>query len=127
MGDQGRTMENEGSAATGFGRRRFLGYVLAAPTLVVAAQFEEAVLAPDRAAAAGLSVPEPSQIYDLTDMLTDATLPTSGLISIAVEVVMPWPTSARGSANEAVPSALSWMLIRPEVGRVASVSMSVRS
>jgi isoquinoline 1-oxidoreductase beta subunit len=97
MGDQGRTMENEGSAATGFGRRRFLGYVLAAPTLVVAAQFEEAVLAPDRAAAAGLSVPEPSQIYDLTDMLTDATLPTSGLISIQL--------NADGTASFALPRA----------------------
>ncbi len=34
---------------------------------------------------------------------------SSSAISIAVEVVMPWPTSARGSAKDAVPSALIWM------------------
>ena len=99
MGEQRRTRsDQDGSTGpTGPGRRRFLGYVLAAPTLVVAAQFGEAVLAPDRAAAAGISVPEPSQLYDLTDLLTDATLPTSGLISIQL--------NADGTATFALPRA----------------------
>ena len=97
MGDRGRTMQSDDTAARGFGRRRFLGYVLAAPTLVVAAQFDETVLSPDRAAAAGISVPEPSEIFDLTDMLTTAALPTSGLISIQL--------NADGTASFALPRA----------------------
>ncbi|MFI9274402.1 molybdopterin cofactor-binding domain-containing protein [Kitasatospora sp. NPDC052896] len=81
----------------GVGRRRFLGYVLAAPTLLVAAQFEEAVLAPAPAAAAVPSLPEPAEVYDLTDLLTDAALPTSGLISIQL--------NADGTASFALPRA----------------------
>ncbi|WP_280671822.1 MULTISPECIES: molybdopterin cofactor-binding domain-containing protein [unclassified Kitasatospora] len=84
-------------AGRGVGRRRFLGYVVAAPTLVVAAQFEEAVLAPTPAAAAIPSLPEPAELYDLTDMLTDATLPTSGLITIAL--------NTDGTATFALPRA----------------------
>ncbi len=80
------------------GRRRFLGYVLAAPTLVAAAQLGEELLAPDRAEAAGVpSLPQPSEIYDLNDMLTDAALPTSGLITVTV--------NADGTASFALPRA----------------------
>ena len=46
---------------------------------------------------------------------------------IAVEVVMPWPTSMRGSAKEAVPSSLISMVISCEVGSAASVCRSSRS
>src|SRR5579875_3202792 len=46
--------------AAGTGRRRFLGYLLAAPTLVAAAQFGEAALRPGRASAAVPSAPEVS-------------------------------------------------------------------
>lgn len=82
----------------GTGRRRFLGYLLAAPTLVAAAEVGQAALAPDRAAAAGLpSLPQPSELYDLNDMLTDAALPTSGLITVTVH--------DDGSASFALPRA----------------------
>ncbi len=51
----------------------------------------------------------------------------SSAIVIATAVVMPWPTSARGSANETVPSGLTSTVIRFEVGSAASVSRSLRS
>jgi isoquinoline 1-oxidoreductase beta subunit len=51
-------------------RRRFLGYVLAAPVLVAAAS-------PDSAEAK-------AELLDLNDIMTAAALPTSGLISIEV-------------------------------------------
>ena len=46
---------------------------------------------------------------------------------IAVEVVMPWPTSIRGSAKDAVPSSLMVIVISCAVGRAASVCRSSRS
>lgn len=52
---------------------------------------------------------------------------SSSAISIAEEVVTPCPTSARGSTKEAVPSSWTSIVIRPDVGRAASVSMSLRS
>jgi hypothetical protein len=51
----------------------------------------------------------------------------SSAIVIATAVVMPCPTSARGSANDTVPSPLTVMLIRLAVGSVAAVSTSLRS
>ncbi|QHA08984.1 molybdopterin-dependent oxidoreductase [Streptomyces broussonetiae] len=63
----------------GVGRRRFLGYVLAAPTLVAAAEFGTAP-----AAEAGIPSPEPTQLLDLNDVLTAAALPTSNLITVEV-------------------------------------------
>ncbi|MFE5618653.1 molybdopterin cofactor-binding domain-containing protein [Streptomyces sp. NPDC056524] len=101
--DEARRYPQHGEtlAADGTGRRRFLGYVLAAPTLTVAAQLGEAVLAPAPAAAASPalvpSLPGPSEIYDLNDMLTHAALPTAGLITIRVE--------ADGTASFALPRA----------------------
>ncbi|MDI5968973.1 molybdopterin-dependent oxidoreductase [Streptomyces sp. SL13] len=80
------------------GRRRFLGYVLAAPTLVAAAQIGGTALAPQTARAAGLpTLPQPSELYDLNDLLTDAALPTSGLITVTV--------NADGTASFALPRA----------------------
>jgi isoquinoline 1-oxidoreductase beta subunit len=68
-------------------RRRFLGYVLAAPTLVAAAELTPtptlmaaAELTPAPAAAAGAL----TQLLDLNDLMTAAALPTSGLISVQV-------------------------------------------
>ncbi|MFI1105519.1 molybdopterin cofactor-binding domain-containing protein [Streptomyces melanogenes] len=84
MAASGRPEQEDGALAPEPGRRRFLGYVLAASTLTVAAQLGEAAVAPARAAAAVPSLPGPSEIYDLNDMLTDAALPTSGLITIEV-------------------------------------------
>ncbi|NUQ96569.1 MAG: xanthine dehydrogenase family protein molybdopterin-binding subunit [Streptomyces sp.] len=81
----------------GIGRRRFLGYVLAASTLTVAAELGEAVLGPARAAAVVPSPPGPAEIYDLNDMLTHATLPTANLITIRVDT--------DGTASFALPRA----------------------
>lgn len=83
--------------ADGIGRRRFLGYVLAASTLTVAAELGEAVLAPSRAAAVVPSAPGPAELYDLNDMLTHATLPTANLITIRVDT--------DGTASFALPRA----------------------
>jgi isoquinoline 1-oxidoreductase subunit beta len=91
------------------GRRTFLGYVLAASTLTVAAQLGEAAVAPSRAAAAVPSPPEPAELYDLNDLLTDATLPTANLISIQVH--------ADGTASFALP--------RAEVGQGVTTSSAM--
>ena len=52
---------------------------------------------------------------------------SSSAMIIAVEVVMPWPTSIRGSAKVAVPSSLTVIVISWAVGRAASVCASSRS
>ncbi|MDP9793301.1 isoquinoline 1-oxidoreductase beta subunit [Catenuloplanes nepalensis] len=54
-------------------RRRLFGYVLAAPILVTAAGFT-----PEPAAA------DPTELLDLNDIMTAASLPTSGLITVDV-------------------------------------------
>ncbi len=71
-------------APTGSSRRRFLGYLLAAPTLVVAAQVGLTAIDRHRADAAVPSAPEPSDLFDLGDLLNLAAAPTSNLISITV-------------------------------------------
>ncbi|MFF8632756.1 molybdopterin cofactor-binding domain-containing protein [Streptomyces pilosus] len=67
-------------APPGPGRRRFLGFVLAAPTLVAAAELAPA----SRAAAADIPSPEITELLDLNDVMTAAALPTSGLIRVEV-------------------------------------------
>ena len=62
-----------------FARRRFLGYVLAAPTLVTAAEIGLA-----GTARADLPSPDITEIVDLSDLMTLAALPTSGLIAVEV-------------------------------------------
>ncbi|MGR6919104.1 molybdopterin cofactor-binding domain-containing protein [[Actinomadura] parvosata] len=57
------------------GRRRFLGYVLAAPTLVAAS-------GPDFMGT-GSALPV-QELLDLNDLMTAAALPTSGLITVEV-------------------------------------------
>ncbi|MEU0600054.1 molybdopterin cofactor-binding domain-containing protein [Streptomyces sp. NPDC006393] len=84
-------------APVGTGRRRFLGYVLAASTLTVAAELGEATLAPDEAEAVVPSLPGPAEIYDLNDMLTHAALPTANLITIRID--------PDGTASFALPRA----------------------
>lgn len=51
----------------------------------------------------------------------------SSAIIIAVEVVMPWPTSARGSSKDTVPSVLTLTVMRFAVGAAECSSMSLRS
>ncbi|MFD7703362.1 molybdopterin cofactor-binding domain-containing protein [Streptomyces caelestis] len=67
------------AVAQPFARRRFLGYVLAAPTLVTAAQ-----LVPASEARADIPSPEITELVDLNDVMTAAALPTSGLITVEV-------------------------------------------
>lgn len=84
---------SEPDTADGTDRRHFLGYLVAAPTLAVAAQFGGAVF--DPASAAIPSLPQPADLFDLNDLLTAATLPTSGLIKIVI--------NKDGSASFAMP------------------------
>ncbi len=73
---------NGGEAARGGGvsRRRFIGYLIAGPTLIAAVpQF----IAPDDALAA-IPTHQPVDKYDLSDLLNQAAAPTSGLIKVVV-------------------------------------------
>lgn len=63
------------------GRRRFLGYLLAAPTVVAAAHL---VGEPSKAHAAVPSNPQTADLYDLSDALSDAAAPTAHLISVQI-------------------------------------------
>ncbi|MDQ1038852.1 isoquinoline 1-oxidoreductase beta subunit [Streptomyces sp. V3I8] len=69
----------QGAGPAPLARRRFLGYVLAAPTLTAAA---ELVSAPG--ARADIPSPEITELIDLNDVMTAAALPTSGLITVEV-------------------------------------------
>jgi|SRR5579884_1913070 len=59
-------------------RRRFIGYLIAAPTVVAGSQ----LLA--EPAMAAIPTHQPVDNYDLTDMLTEAAMPTSQLITVVV-------------------------------------------
>jgi isoquinoline 1-oxidoreductase beta subunit len=83
--------------APGTNRRRFLGYILAAPTLVVAAQLGVEAADPQEADAVIPSPPEPAELMDLGDALTLAALPTANLISIRM--------NTDGTASFAMPRA----------------------
>ena len=72
------------AAPSGMSRRRFLGYLVAAPTLAAAAPLGLDVFEPNVADAAVPSLPQPSDVFDLTDVLTDAAMPTSNLIAVVV-------------------------------------------
>ncbi|MBN9792300.1 xanthine dehydrogenase family protein molybdopterin-binding subunit [Pseudonocardia sp. TMWB2A] len=68
-------------------RRRFLGYLVAAPTLVVAAEIGRQTWfpgVPQANAAAVPSPPLPAELYDLLDALRDSMRPTANLIRIEV-------------------------------------------
>lgn len=78
------------------GRRSFVGYALAFATVAGAAQLGVGALSP-AAAAPGPAVPQPADLYDLTDLITDAAAPTSGLISVVMHT--------DGTANFQLPRA----------------------
>jgi isoquinoline 1-oxidoreductase beta subunit len=67
------------SAHGGVSRRRFIGYLLAGPTLIAAVDLS----GPQRADASIPTV-QPVDAYDLSDLLTDAAMPTSNLITVVV-------------------------------------------
>jgi isoquinoline 1-oxidoreductase beta subunit len=61
-------------------RRRFLGYLIAAPTLAVGVTWLDG----DEAEAAVPTLPQPADIFDLGDLQNLAATPTSGLIAVQV-------------------------------------------
>jgi isoquinoline 1-oxidoreductase beta subunit len=90
------------------GRRRFLGYLVAAPTLVAAAQLGNS----GTAAASPGPVPSNPQVadaYDLNDALTAAAMPTANLIAVQV--------NPDGTASFALP--------RCEVGQGITTAMAM--
>ncbi|GGO44759.1 isoquinoline 1-oxidoreductase subunit beta [Streptomyces daqingensis] len=72
------------SPEDGTSRRRFVGYLLAAPTLVAAAEVGVQAVAAPQAAAAVPSPPQAPELLDLNDLLTLAAKPTANLISVQV-------------------------------------------
>ncbi|MEO6701446.1 MAG: molybdopterin cofactor-binding domain-containing protein [Jatrophihabitantaceae bacterium] len=74
-----------------------MGYVLAGPTLAVAAQLGAGAVHPNRADAAIPTLPQPEELFDLGDLQDLAALPTSNLISITV--------NSDGTAAFALPRA----------------------
>jgi isoquinoline 1-oxidoreductase subunit beta len=85
------------SEPAGLERRRFLGYLVAAPTLAVAVEWGLTGADPQRAEAAVPSPPQPEEVLDLGDLQNLAAAPTSGLISVQV--------NPDGTASFAVPRA----------------------
>ena len=84
------TSERE-PAPGGVSRRRFIGYLLAGPTLIAGAQLGVSH------ASAAIPTIQPVDAYDLSDLLTDAAMPTSGLIRVIV--------NSDGTASFALPRA----------------------
>jgi isoquinoline 1-oxidoreductase subunit beta len=76
----------------GISRRRFIGYLIAAPTLVAAADLRSAP-----PAGASVATVQPVDFYDLTDFLTDAADLTAALITVTV--------NPDGTASFALPRA----------------------
>lgn len=101
-------------------RRTFLGYVLAGPTLVAAAELAQAEPATATRsavrAADGIPWPEPTEILDLNDMMTVAAIPTASLITVEVgadgEVRFELP---RAEVGQGITTS-SAMLIAEELG-----------
>ena len=91
-------------------RRRFLGYVIAAPTLVVAARFGlDATRAPE-AGAVIPSLPGLPEYFDLGDLQVLAASPTAGLISIVM--------NSDGTASFAMPRAEVGQGITTSIGMI---------
>jgi isoquinoline 1-oxidoreductase beta subunit len=78
------TRQATSEAPAGTSRRSFLGWLIAAPTLVAGASAIGAVARPEAADAAGVPSPMPVDFYDLSDMLTDAAVPTTHLVKVTV-------------------------------------------
>ena len=85
-------------------RRRFIGYLIAAPTLVAAADLRAAPVA-----SASVPTVQPVDLYDLTDLLTDAALLTAALITVTV--------NPDGTASFALP--------RSEVGQGITTAVAM--
>src|ERR1700744_895092 len=80
------------AATTRISRRRFIGYLIAAPTLVAAADLRAAP-----AARASVPTVQPVDVFDLTDLLTDSANLTAALIRVTI--------NPDGTASFALPRA----------------------
>lgn len=80
------------AATNGISRRRFIGYLIAAPSLVAAADLRAAP-----PASAAVPTVQPVDFYDLTDLLTDAANLTASLITVTI--------NPDGTASFALPRA----------------------
>ncbi|MDQ1698006.1 MAG: isoquinoline 1-oxidoreductase subunit beta [Frankiaceae bacterium] len=69
---------------TDVSRRRFLAYVIAAPTVVAAARWADAGTSTTAAPQPIPSAPGLSDTYDLNDLLTDSTKTTANMITVRV-------------------------------------------
>lgn len=74
-----------GAPMTGHGRRRFLTYLVAAPTLAVATKIGLDAYEPGIAEAAIPTPPAPADLVDLGDLLILAGKPTSGMLVLSVD------------------------------------------
>lgn len=78
-------LTSEALASTEVGRRKILGFLVAAPTLVVATRLASNVVNPPKAEAAGLpSNPLLADHYDFIDCMKDVTRPTANLVTVEV-------------------------------------------
>jgi isoquinoline 1-oxidoreductase subunit beta len=100
---------NKDKRFPGLDRRRFLGFLIAAPTLAVGVQFAPGLAGPQAANASIITPPEPEEIFDLGDAQNLAALPTSGLITVVV--------NADGTA--------SFAAIRTEVGQGMTTAIAM--
>ena len=91
------------------GRRRVLGYLIAAPTLAVGVSWIADSADPRKADPAVPTLPQPEQIFDLGDLQNLAAAPTSGLISVQL--------NTDGTAFFAVP--------RTEVGQGMTTAIAM--
>ena len=82
--------EDEAPHRKDVSRRKFLGYLVAAPTLVVAAEVGRQTVfdgfgTPNASAAAIPSPPQPAELYEFVDSYRDACRPTNPLLKVTVE------------------------------------------
>src|SRR3989442_15419205 len=75
-------MVEDARGKAGMGRRRFLTYLVAAPTLAVAARW--GLGAEAEASAAIASAPRPSELYDVGDFYKQACEPTKNMVLLEV-------------------------------------------
>src|SRR4051812_36153717 len=83
--EPGRSAAADAEAApSGHSRRRFLAYVIAAPTVVAAARWASPAGATGAAPQPIKSAPGMADTYDLNDLLTDSTKPTADMITVEI-------------------------------------------
>jgi isoquinoline 1-oxidoreductase beta subunit len=70
--------EADATRSHGLSRRRFIGYLIAGPTLIAGAQLTT------ETTEAAVPTVQVVDAYDLSDLLNDAAAPTSGLITVTV-------------------------------------------